>query len=109
MVPSVSVVVFFWVMVIVPILVPPFFEKAEMLQGAFEVHSFAVVKVPVARKLPPAVMVISPFLPSVLIDSTSISLLALRVTVPLSLFVDVVFIDPVLMLLKGRSNLASPA
>jgi len=97
-------------MMIVPILAPPLFPKAEMLQGAFEVHLFSfVVKVPVARKLPPAVMVICPFLPSVLIYSTSISLLALRVTVPLSLFVDVVFIDPVLMLLKGRSNLASPA
>jgi hypothetical protein len=36
-------------------------------------------------------------------------LLALRVTVPLSLFVDVVFINPVLMLLKGRSIATSPA
>jgi hypothetical protein len=38
---------------------------------------------PVARKLPPAVMVISPpFWPSVLIEPTWMLLLALRVTAP---------------------------
>jgi len=69
-----------------------------------------VVKVPVARKLPPAVMVISPpFLPSALIFFTSMSLLALRVTAPpFPPVVDVASMDPVLML-EDPTYLTSPA
>jgi hypothetical protein len=51
-----------------------------------------------------------PFLPSALIDFTSMSLLALRVTAPpFPPVVDVASMDPVLMLLEGPINLTSPA
>ena len=85
-------------MVICPALPIPLGDKAEMLQGEQSFVAFPsllVVKVPVARKLLPAVMVISPFLPSVLIWVTSMSLLALRVTLPLLFSVDVASMDPV--------------
>jgi hypothetical protein len=50
-----------------------------------------------------------PFLPSALIEVTSMSLLALRVTLPPFCSVDVAFMDPVLMLLEGPTYLTSPA
>ena len=101
-----------WRMVIVPALallaLPPVsVAMAEMLQGASEQSlfsslvfvfdlSFGVVKVPVARKLPPAVMaIVPPFLPSALIEVTWMLLRALRVTVPPSLSVDVASMDSV--------------
>jgi hypothetical protein len=51
-----------------------------------------------------------PFLPSALIEVTSMSLLALRVTLPpFPPVVDVASMDPVLMLLEGPTYLTSPA
>ena len=76
--------------------------KAEMLQDItwHGLPPSELVIMPVARKLRPAVILISPeFWPSVLIWVTSMSLLASRVTVPpfplfLS-FVDLASMDPV--------------
>ena len=98
-----------WRMVIRPALLllgalpPVSVAMAERLQGVGEqIGAFVFGIVPVARKLPPAVMsILPPFLPSALIWVTWMSLPALRVTVPPSRSVDVASMDPVLMLLEG--------
>jgi hypothetical protein len=91
-----------WVMLILAKLLlfslPPVpVEKAEMLQDGSEQSSAPEFSIkPVARKLPPAVMAISPpFLPSVLIELTWMLLLALRVTRPPSV---VRFVLPAMLL-----------